>query len=194
MKKLKHTLLGILVLFGCTNLSATKAHEKNYQTYENGFGVTVSSYLPISASYLLGKDNNWGPYFGIAPYTKTENLNGIAAHDTYLTKIGAGLFYFQPIARGLTKNKLFLANAAHWNQKFGQANFNAKIKSSWALIWTIGLEYRFTPNFYLGMGAPVIGYSQTRYETPNTTVFATDTTQKVWKILSRSAVSITFKI
>ncbi len=190
MSKLQKTILILSILFAFSSLHAERAKE---QVYENGFSVTISSSFPIEIDYFLGKNNTWKVFFGVSPYAEVKNQGGLAHQDTHQTLIGSGMIYYLPLARYLTRNKLFFPTIAYWKQRFGQANFNAKIKSSWFTGWATGLEYRFTPNFYLGMGIPAVAYSQTRYQTPNTSTFITDTTETSWKFFSDASVYITFK-
>jgi len=205
MNKFQKLLIFIVAAFSLTGLHAANddtthrkvkdtRNEANYQKYKNGFAFTSHAFSPLQFDYFLGKDNTWKLTFGVSPYTKTENLSGIAGQDSYLTSIGAGITYFLPIARNLTNNKLFIINGPGWAQTFGQLGFDAKIKSSWLLTWYTGLEYRFTPNFYLGMGIPAVSYQQTKLKTNNIPLFATDATQKRWNIFSSAAVYITFKM
>lgn len=198
MKNTGKTLFFVLILFSSAFAHAYSNPTKE-QTYTNGFAIELSSQMNtagmfLTGAYYFGRNNNWQVYVATAPYQSVNNASGIEKDDSWNTYIGAGLGNFIPLAREKLQNKFFFRHYVGWGQTFGKsAQNNAQIKSSWAVKYGAGFQYRFNDSVYLSLLGPVVNYSQTKFRNTPNSVYKTNAMMWTWNILSSGSVFLGYK-
>lgn len=159
-----------MLLFTYLTPTNLLAETKPQLQYKSGFGTGLSKQIAGGGStptivlvYYFGKNNCYSLDFGVNPYASSSvksNGNTVPNQFGWGTGIGAGGFYFLPLARKKLGNSMFLAQGFEWNQNFGK-DYDAPgtIVSYWYVAYRLGFEHRANGNVYYSVTTP-LGYSQ----------------------------------